>query len=152
MENGIKFLTIGAAIVIALVLISFGFLMMRTGQDTGKVALSKTQQLNAEVMESDIKLYDAMEISGSEVVNVIQKFKSETYGVKVVTGKDTTGTWYIYTVTEASNNALGGVSSAPIANALDETNSKYINPNGNFEGKVLRDLNGAITGIIFTQK
>lgn len=152
MENGIKFLLIGAAIVIALVLISFGFLMLRTGQDTGKAALSKTQQLTAEVMESDIKMYDAMEISGSEVVNVVQKFKNEKYGVKIVTGKDTTGTWYVYTVTEASNNALGAVSAAPIASALDESNAKYVNPNGNFEGKVLRDLNGAITGIVFTQK
>lgn len=152
MERAVDFLKIGAVIVIVLVLITLGFLLMRNGQDTAKIGISKIQQINGDIKESDIKMYDNMTVTGSEVENVLQKYQSSSYGVKVITGKDTTGVWYVNTVDESNSNALGSASTAAIANTMVETNAKYINPNGNFVGTVLRDKNGTVTGVIFTQQ
>lgn len=152
MERAVEFLKIGAVIVIVLVLISLGFLLMRSGQDTAKIGISKINQINSDIKESDIKMYDGMTVTGSEVVNTLNKFQNSSYGVKVITGKNASGTWYVRTVDESNNNALGSASSADISDTIDETDNEYVNPNGSFIGKVLRDKNGTVTGIIFTQQ
>lgn len=152
MENGVKALIIGASVVIVLVIISIGFLIMRSGQDTAKLGLSKIEQVNGDIKDSDVKMYDKMTISGSEVVNLISKYQKGAFGIKVITGKDTTGTWYIKTVDEGGSNALGSDSSADMSNTMVETSDKYVNPNGKFLGKVLRDKNGVVTGVTFVQQ
>jgi hypothetical protein len=152
MENATKAIMIGASIVIVLVIVSIAFLVLRSGQDTAKLGLTKMEQVNGDIKESDIKMYDRMTISGSEVVNLLSKYQKGSFGLKVITGKDTTGTWYIKTVDEAASNALGSDSSADMGNTMVETSDKYVNPNGKFMGKILRDKNGSVTGIVLAQQ
>ena len=152
MENATKAIMIGASIVIVLVIVSIGFLVLRSGQDTAKTALTKMEQVNGDIKESDIKMYDRMSISGSEVVDLLSKYQKGTFGIKVTTGKDTQGTWYVKTVEEGSDNALGSDASADIGKTMVVTDAKYVNPNGRFLGKILRDKNGSLTGITFTQQ
>jgi hypothetical protein len=104
--------------------------------------------------ESQYTMYDGMEIRGSEVVNVLRKFKDEYIGVCVKTKKNSSGTWYIYNVTLSGGNdaEIGAESDKSISNTMDETSDEYVNPNGVFIGSIARDKNGRIAALIFEQK
>ena len=151
MENALKAIIIGAGVVITMIVVSIGFLLMRSGQSTAQNAIGRLDQINAEMSESQYTMYDRIEIRGNEVVNVLNKFKDEYIGIQVETHK--TSTWYIYNVT--LNGDLGTInekSDFKISDTMDETNQRYINPNGKFLGRVIRDENGTVVALTFTQK
>ncbi len=153
MENALKAILIGAVTVIVLVVISLGFLILRQGQDTAKNAVNKIDNMNSQLAESDYTMYDGLEISGSEVANTIRKFKHDYIAIKVITGRDTTGTWYIHEGTENSGNVIVGTEKEfDLSNAIEPSKPTYINPTGRFTGSVRRDDNGSVSAIIFTQK
>lgn len=153
MENSLKAILIGAGVVITLIVVSIGFLLMRSGQSTAQNAIGKLDQINAEMSESQYTMYDGIENRGSEVVNVLNKFKDEYIGIQVKTKKVPSGTWYIHTVTVTNNTgAIGAASTYLISNTMDETHSEYVNPNGKFLGELVRDQNGTVVALVFTQK
>lgn len=153
MENSLKAILIGAGVVITLIVVSIGFLLMRSGQSTAQNAISKLDQINAEMSESQYTMYDGIENRGSEVVNVLNKFKDEYIGIQVKTHKVPSGTWYIRDVTITSNvGEIGAASTSVISNTMDEAHTQYINPNGKFLGKLVRDANGTVVALVFTQQ
>ncbi|MBP7176900.1 MAG: hypothetical protein KBA53_11900 [Thermoclostridium sp.] len=153
MENSLKAILIGAGVVITLIVVSIGFVLMRSGQSTAQSAIGKLDQINAEMSESQYTMYDGIENSGSEVVNVMNKFKDEYIGVQVKTKKVATGTWYIHNVSIASNvGTVGAKSTNTVSNTMDESHLEYINPNGKFLGSLVRDENGTVVALVFTQK
>ncbi len=108
---------------------------------------------NTQILESDITLYDGMTVRGSEVLNAIRKFQNDYICINVKTGLDTAGTNYIYNATESNGIVTMGTEIGfDISKALDKTDAKYINTNGNFVGSVYRDANGNLTMIKFEQK
>jgi len=98
-------------------------------------------------------MYDGMEIRGSEVVNVLRKFKDEYIGIYVETKKNG-GLWYIHNVTPGSGNEAEIVSKSneSISDTMNEESDEYVNPNGVFIGSIARDENGRITALMFKQK
>lgn len=153
MDNSLKAILIGAVTVIVLVVISLGFLILRQGQDTAKNAVNKIDNMNSQLAESDYTMYDGLEISGSEVANTIRKFKHDYIAIKVITGRDTSGTWYIHDGTESDGTVVVGAEKIfDLSSATDPSASTYINPTGRFLGSVMRDDNGSVSAIIFTQK
>jgi maltose-binding protein MalE len=153
MENSLKAVLIGAGVVITLIVVSIGFILMRSGQTTALAAIGKLDQLNVDMTESQYTMYNNMEISGSEVINVIRKFEDEYIGVKVETKKHTVGVWYINTVNVTGDvGKITGAATDDISVAIDEKSSKYVNPNGVFLGKLVRDENGTIVALVFTQQ
>ena len=153
MENSLKAILIGAGVVITLIVVSIGFLLMRSGQSTAQNAIGKLDQINAEMSESQYTMYDGMETRGSEVVNVLNKYKDEYIGIQVKTKKVTSGTWYIHNVSVTSNvGTIGAQSTNSISNTMDEKHTEYINPNGKFLGSLVRDQNGTVGCLVFTQQ
>ncbi len=153
MDNVVKGIIIGAAVIIGLAIVSLGFLILRQSQDTAKSATTKIDNLNTQMSETSFTLYDGLEVNGSEVLNTIRQFQGEYIAIKVITGKDAGGEWYIYNATESSGVAtIGSEVTFDLTNAQDKSNSKYINPNGRFTGSVLRDDNGSISAIVFEQR
>lgn len=151
-ENVLGFIKWAAGIVITLAIISIAFIVFNIAKDGTMAGVNKIGNMNSQIAESDITIYDEQEVSGSEVVNVIRKNKDTYLGVLVKTGKNTTGTWYGYSGSISGGTvSLSGVSSVSLSNAMDETSNQYINPNGRFAGKVYRDENGAAVAISFTQ-
>lgn len=154
MENSLKAIIIGAGVVITMIVVSIGFILMRSGQNTALTYINKLDRISSELAESEFTMYDGNEISGSEVVNAIKKFKDEHIGIMVKTKKNPGGTWYINEVSISSNKAeirdSGNV--GKISDLTDETSNKYVNHKGVFMGEIIRDENGTIVGIIFTQK
>jgi hypothetical protein len=153
MENSLKAIIIGAGVVITMIVVSIGFLLMRSGQSTAQNAINRLDQISSEMSESEYTMYDGMEIRGSEVVNVLRKYKDEYIGIYVKTKKSTNGVWYVYDVTLSGNEAkIGSPSTESISDTMDETNVNYVNPNGVFIGSIARDENGRIAALMFEQK
>ncbi len=149
MENSLKGLMLAAGIIITCIIISLGFYIAREASDTAGAGTGQINELQAQFGDTSKIMYDNTRVSGSEVINVIRKFADDTMGIKVVTKKNTT--YYIYNFSDSDGN-LGKASNADYKSAQSATNENYINPTGRFLGTVVRDANGTITGIIFTQE
>lgn len=156
MENSLKALLLAGAVLVTIVVITIGFFFLRQGQAISKMSSEKMDQLSAELRESDITMYDKERISGSEVRNVLQKFKGEYLAILVSTGRTQKGTFYNYEYTSVEKGkyvTMGKTQlDTDIADTSDKKSEFYINPNGKFLGTVFRDANGQIVAISFTQQ
>lgn len=149
MENSLKGLLLAAGTIITCVIIGLGFYIAREARDTAANGAGQISKLNAEFNESDKVIYDGLKVSGSEVVNVINKFKNESMSIKVTTKKKTA--YYNYGL-NSEETLLESAGGASIKAAQDSTSSNYINPNEQFLGSVIRDVNNTIIGIAFVQQ
>lgn len=148
MENSLKGLILAAGTIITCVVISLGFFISREAKDTAANGANQINKLNSEFVESDKIIYDGATVSGSEVINVIKKFGDEKIGILVKTNKSETYYGYRFNettgeISEKSDNTY------QIATQVDK--QYYINPYVNFTGKLIRDKNEVITGIVFEQ-
>lgn len=148
MENSLKGLILAAGTIITCLIISLGFFIAREAKDSASNGTGQISKLNAEFMENDKVIYDGTEVSGSEVINVIRKFRNESIGIVVTTKRSTTS--YNYTVDE-ENGMLKKSDVAEYKSGTGAEEMNFINPTARFNGKVIRDANGTVTGIKFTQ-
>lgn len=149
MENSLKGLMLAAGIIITCIIISLGFYIAREASDTASSGTGQINELQAEFADTSKTMYENTEVSGSEVINVIRKFRDETIGVKVQTKKNTS--YYIYQFND-SDGSLKQASALDYKSAQSATSANYINPTGRFLGAVVRDANGTITGLSFVQQ
>lgn len=149
MENSLKGLVLAAGTIITCIVIGLGFYIAREARDTASGGAGQINRLNAEFSDTSKTMYEGTEVSGSEVLNVVRKFQNESVGIMVKTNK--TSTFYTY-MFDVSTGELGSKATSDYKQAQNELSTSYINPNGRFEGGVVRDSNGTITGLTFTQK
>lgn len=148
MENSLKGLILAAGVIITCVVVGLGFYIAREAKDTATNGAGQITLLNSEFSNNDKTIYDGITVSGSEVLNAIKKFKDEEISVKVVTSKSTT--YYNYSLDSSGQN-IENKSTSSVTDAKKAASKNYINPNGKFEGEVIRDSNDYIIGICFTQ-
>lgn len=148
MENSLKGLILAAGTIITCMVVTLAFVISKEAKTTASNGANQINKLNAEFVESDKVIYDGATVSGSEVVNVIKKMDGEGIGVCVVTNKNES--FYGYKFDKISGELKEAVSS-DCADACNNINAKYINPYAEFSGKVVRDKNDVITGIVFKQ-
>lgn len=149
MENSLKGLVLAAGTIITCIVIGLGFYIAREARDTASSGAGQINKLNAEFSDTSKTMYEGTEVSGSEVLNVIRKFQDEAVGIMVKTNKSSA--YYIYQF-DLTSGELSGKTNQDYKVAQNELHVNYINPNGRFEGGVVRDNNGTITGLTFTQK
>lgn len=145
MENSLKGLLLAAGTVITCIIIGLGFYIAREARDTASSGAGQINRLNAEFMESDKVMYDGIRVSGSEVVNVINKFKNDDLYVRVITKKNS-DIYYGKNSKSVEKSTIDGYKTS-----TNSSEASYINPNGIFVGEVQRNENNVITGIVFTQ-
>lgn len=148
MDNSLKGLILAAGTIITCVVISLGFFIAREAKDTASNGANQINKLNAEFVESDKVIYDGATVSGSEVINVIKKFKNEKLGILVKTNKSKT--YYGYSFDENDGDIIAQVNSKN-TDPTDSDSVNYVNPYVNFVGRIIRDKNEVITGIVFEQ-
>lgn len=148
MENSLKGLILAAGTIITCVVISLGFFIAREAKDTASNGANQINKLNSEFVESDKVIYDGATVSGSEVLNVIKKFQNDKIGIMVKTNKSITCYGYIF---DEETGDISKKSDTAYEVAADSDSNMYINPYVNFEGKLIRDSNEVITGIVFEQ-
>lgn len=155
MENSLKGLLLAAGTIITCIVISLGFFIAREARDTAADGAGQISKLNAEFNESDKIMYDGLTVSGSEVVNVINKFRNSNLSVVVENNKGKTAYYYEVISKSADGGAktwsLGGKTQSDGYAVQNSSSASYINPNGQFIGDVIRDVNNVIIGIIFSQ-
>ncbi|MBR3772745.1 MAG: hypothetical protein IKL07_10810 [Clostridium sp.] len=155
MENSLKGLLLAAGTIITCIVISLGFFIAREARDTATDGAGQISKLNAEFNESDKVMYDGMMVSGSEVVNVINKFRNNMLSITVHTKlSDISYNYHLKKVDNGTSEAdwrLGDESASKGYTAMELDNAGYINPNAQFRGEVIRDRNQVIIGIVFTQ-
>jgi hypothetical protein len=148
MENSLKGLMLAAGTIVTCLIISLGFFIAKEAKDSATTGANQISKLNNEFVDNDKVIYDATEVSGSEVINCIRKFRNETLGIVVTTKKGTTS--YHYTVDE-KNGSLSKASKSEYKTSMEITDKEYINPTARFSGAVVRDANDTIIGIKFVQ-
>lgn len=148
MDNSLKGLILAAGTIITCIVISLGFYISREARDTAASGAGQISKLNAEFNESDKVMYDGLSVSGSEVINVINKFKNGDISVQVNTKKCSTS--YVNVLDDKQTEIIGS-SSASVKTAQNSQSNTYINPNGQFSGSIIRDVNYTIIGITFSQ-
>lgn len=149
----ITILEIAAGVIVSLIIIGFIFKKVNSTLDTAGEATAKAEKEMSAMLNSDKTAYDGAEVTGSEVLHAITKFKGEEFGVLVCTKKDTSGTYYGWTLRQSgSTYDFASESSSKIADAKKTSSRQYINPTGTFTGECLYDVNQQIIGVKFTQK
>ena len=99
-----------------------------------------------------------MIINSVLIVNSVRKYDDERVGIFVSTGKDPNGAWYIEDIDGtnfSSNDYIGEIGSGSangIDQMIDTSANEYVNPNGRFIGKVIRNENDSIIGLAFEQQ
>ncbi len=149
MENSLKGLILAAGTIITCVVISLGFYISKEAQATASAGTSRIGKINSEFSESDKSMYDGSKVSGNEVINAIKKVSGQEVCICVVT--KTNSTYYGYSFDENSGE-LKNQNKNTYNIAQSATSASYINPYAIFKGTVIRNENGAITGIKFQQK
>lgn len=145
-----KGIWMGVGLIILLLVVSIGFMVYRTGKTTADNALAQVDELNIMLDESKYTDYDGRTITGNQVQSVISRFNGDTIFVKVET--KTTTTWYNYSNETLTSKIETSANTTLITNCSIKGSENYINPNGKFKGSIVRDANGTIMGLVFTQE
>ncbi len=150
MDNSLKGLLLAAGVVITCVVLGLGFYISRQAKNTAMDAIGNVDTMSLEFGESSFTMYDGTSISGTEVLNIVDKYKSYTdFAIKVTNKKDTIYYGMSLNATDTELDTTAGIRS--LTNAKNPSNASYINPNSTFKGELFRDANNRIIGIGFTQ-
>ncbi|WP_281532400.1 hypothetical protein, partial [Anaerocolumna aminovalerica] len=152
MSNALKGLILAAGVIITCVVIGLGFYISREANAAATNGIGQISRMNKEFSEQDKVMYDGLDVTGSEVINAINKYKTEDIAVVVSTKKSTI--YYNRNLNYSTNGEIeiGGVSNASVKDAQTITSTNYINQKVQFTGTILRDKNDTIIGISFVQK
>ena len=104
-------------------------------------------------MEREYTQYDGKsDIGGNTVKNVITNAEAKTDGVYILvkTKMNTAGVYYIY---DSNGTRIDDTTHKELKKNLNQrTHNDYINPTGTFDGEAIRNDNGGLVGVVFTQQ
>lgn len=143
MDNALKGLIIAAGVAITCFIISIGFYFARESNSLAAESANKLNEFSNELSESDITMYDGLEVTGSDVVNFIKKELGK-YGESEI------APFYVYVKTTIAESTYQN--DLNFKNMQNFTDPLYIKPISKFTGEVVRDGNNVIIGIRFMQK
>jgi hypothetical protein len=149
MSNALKGLILAAGVIITCVVIGLGFYISREANAAATSGIGQISRMNKEFSEQDKMMYDGLDVTGSEVINAINKYKNENIAVKVETKKSII---YYNWKLNADDTKLDVASDESVKNAQKITHSNYINQKAQFTGSIIRDTNDTIIGISFKQQ
>lgn len=132
--------------------ITVGFLFYNSNKEQAGSLSSKMASMNEQLASVDVDMYDGNAVAGSEVLNAINKFKSEEIAVQVKTKASSSASFYNHSIAESNGNkVLKNSDTKSLQSAKTKGNSNYINPLGHFMGSIIKDSNDTIIGIKFEQ-
>jgi hypothetical protein len=138
-----------AQLAFTLVLIGFMAFAVRQVSQGAYTMIGKSSDVINEVSDSDITMFEGLEVRGSDVIGQINKYINSDKSVKVKTNKSVS---YYNKILESNDTVIGSASTRTTKETQEISSNYYINKSAKFTGKVLYDVNNAIIGIEFTQK
>lgn len=148
-------ITIGG-VIIACIFIGWFIFQVNNRIEAGESAMNQVSRLETTMLESEYTMYDATEIQGSQVINIIKKYEEDNQRISIIVNNGRTETTYVYE-SDLSTRASAKAKDAKNKSALDT----YINPSSTYLGEVLRDGGdvdgsaggtGAIIGLKFVKQ
>lgn len=149
MSNSLKGLILAAGVIITCVVIGLGFYISREANAAATSGIGQISRMNREFSEQDKVMYEGLDVTGSEVINAINKYKNENIAVKVETKKSVV--YYNWKLNSEDKN-LGPASDESVKDAQKITHGNYINQKAQFSGSIIRDANDTIIGLSFKQQ
>ena len=143
MSNVMKFLLLSFSLMITCLLVSYGGRVLSAGKGTSDTAVKKINDFNSELSESELTMYDGIEVKGSDVVNFIKK----NLGSYDATNQ---AKQYVRVVTAASDSTYWN--ERYIEDIQNFSSTLFINLAALFRCDVTRDANDVIVGITFVQR
>lgn len=153
MGNVWKFLLLAVGCIIVIALISLSLRVSKKGEADTEKNLGQYNRIASDAQDADLKLYDNIEVKGSEIVELIKEYNDHDYLSVVVDTNGGSSTAYI-------NPCVATGITMPVTNtgidysALPSSKSSgnYINEAGIFRSLVYYDSNDVLACIWFTQQ
>ncbi len=143
MSNATKFLLLAFSLGITCLLIVYFKRVADTGFDTSSTAREKLTEFNLCLSESEITMYEGVEVKGSDVVNFIKKHLSSYSATEIAP-------MYVYVKTSTTEATYQN--GASVTNIQDFSSTLYIKPVAEFISAIIRDPNDVIIGVTFQQR
>jgi hypothetical protein len=143
LSDVVKILIFGAAVIITCIIVALGFQAAETAKEISDSALMQMTDLNNDIKDSDLKIYDGSKIYGSDVINCIKKNLGD-YSL------GETAPIYVYVKTSLTENTY--TNSTYLSEIKSFSNTRYIKPTMVFAGTVVENTNNVIVGIRFIQE
>lgn len=144
-----KVIFIVIAIVLTLVVIGWVVSRTKSTMETASQADQEVEVMSQSMLETKFTQYDATEVTGSQVINIIKKYEqenSEKICIEVDNKRSVND--FVYTA-DLSDKATMKAKDAKDKSDL----ANYINPSSMFLGEVIRDEDtGAIIMLKFTKQ
>ncbi len=146
---------------VILVILAGAFLAWMTGMFKGKKkelnsGAEKINETVSSLVDFDVEIYNGASVNGESLVELIEEqvYKGKDISIAVQTlanqSRQIPVTIY-YNRALTTDNAIDPNGSVTTLNQ-NISSDNYITPSANFIGKVLRNTNNEVTGILFVQK
>lgn len=142
MDSVNRFFLIAAGLIVTAGLVLVGFRMAEIGKTTAGHLVDEMATFENEMENQEILRYDGRVVAGSDVVNFIKKHLS---GCKV-------GQIPEFTIKVIADAVTVHRDNSSMKNMVNFSHPAYIKPNGRYMGEVVRNGNGVIEEVIFTQQ
>lgn len=138
-----KILIIAAATIITCIIVGIGFSALHIAKQLSSNTIDDMVSLNHDLIDNDIKMFDATEVTGSDVINFIKKQLGD-YEV----GE----TAPLYITIKSNISEYNHTNKEHIESIRDFRHMYYIKPTAIFKGEVIKNENEVILGVSFIQK
>lgn len=139
-EISLKYVMLAGGLILTVILIGLLFFIQKNNTNTINNYNNQVTNKYSEFDEPEKSSYDGVSVNGSVVCDVILKM-----------AEDSSTTVQVITKQNIADKSAGKTYSDSSIVATN-TDANYINPNASFTGKVVRNENGIITKIVFTQE
>ncbi|HKL79777.1 MAG TPA: hypothetical protein VJ888_04995 [Mobilitalea sp.] len=153
MSNVLKFLLLAFGCIIVIGLITLSGRISKKGEGDSEQNLGQYNNVASAAEDADLKLYDNVDVKGSEIVDLIKKYNNHEYLSIVVDTKRGVSTAYVNACAETVD-ALPTTNSGIDFSALSDSksNANYINEADTFHSTVYYDENDVVACIWFVQE
>lgn len=143
MSNVTKFLLLAFGLGLTCLLIIYFKRVADTGFETSNTAVEALDEFNSNLSESDLTMYDGLNVKGSDAVNFIKKHLGGYSATEVAP-------MYVYVKTSTAETLYKNGGALP--DIQDFSSLLYIKPIATFICSIVRDANEVIIGISFQQR
>ncbi len=143
-SSALKLILFSVSVLITCVVVFVGITASQEAKKISSGVIDQMTELNNDISDSGIMMFDGTEVYGSEVINFMKKTLGDC-------AANETSPVYLYVKTSTSENTY--INSTYVKNVRQFTDVQhYIKPTAKFVGQVMKNTNDVIVGVRFIQK
>lgn len=154
LSTATRALIIGVSVIIVCIVCSLALYMSKQGKTAINSGTNQYNKLLEDYEDLDKAMYNGLEVSGDEITSLIHRMTNQDEYVAVrVKTKASNFVCYNYYYDE-EKNLISRSDEALFLRELttNKGDDSYINPQGDFLGKVIKNVNGSIICLEFIQQ